>query len=138
MRLIFLSNFVSLSSIVLWCVYTYFIMKYSSRGVASSSHLRGFLHTYFCTICICTVVNELIASSCTWIVHALWMNIIVLKPQLLRVCKSRPSQSSHAYTALMTANQPEIAVHRLPGLLCTHLKRHCGPGHLITSHYSWL
>ena len=40
---------------------------------------------------------------------------------LPRVCKSRPSQSNHTYTALMRANQPETAVRCLPGLLCTHL-----------------
>ena len=35
-------------------------------------------------------------------------------------CKSRLSQSNHAHTVLMRANQPETAVRRLLGLLCTH------------------
>ena len=37
------------------------------------------------------------------------------------VCKSRLSQSSHAYTALMRANQLKTTVHHLPCFLCAHL-----------------
>ena len=40
---------------------------------------------------------------------------------LPRVHKSMPLQSNHAYLGPMKANQPETAVRRLLGLLCTHL-----------------